>query len=249
MKYAILSTVPALLALQLHSSPAAAAEGSAGVSLGGPAAPGDQPAAPSDGDGPLYERGGLSGVGLVVGGKLGGGFSQPFSELGTSFVGELELGYTLPPLGRSIQLFLAGQYSAPTTEQKELEDTFGPDGTTRLPGTWQYQLTERQAIVTLGGLYRLPLSTPLFRPYIALGGRMYLLRTEIDGKAAAEAFGKNEETATKFGFYGALGGELHVGPGAVLLEVQTGYAAVDGFVLRDTNVGALNVAVGYRLFI
>ncbi|MBM4362708.1 MAG: hypothetical protein FJ104_08505 [Deltaproteobacteria bacterium] len=53
----------------------------------------------------------------------------------------------------------------------------------------------------------------------------------------------------KFGFYGALGGELHVGPGAVLLEVQTGYAAVDGFVLRDTNVGALNAALGYRLFL
>jgi hypothetical protein len=239
------SAVTSFIVLAAIASPLHAEEGAVSLSTY-TAPPGNEG---SEEGGALYERGGLSGVGLVVGGKLGGGFGQPFSELGTTFVGELELGFTLPPLRRSIEIFIAGQYAAPTTEKKGIADESGPGGTSRLPGEWEYSLTERQAIVTLGGLYRLPLPTPLFRPYLALGGRMYLLRTEVNGRSGGETFGGNDETATKFGFYGALGGELHVGPGAVLLEVQTGYAGVDGFVLRDTNVGSLNVALGYRLFI
>lgn len=246
MSARILTRVATLTALVTLSLPAGAEEASASVSLGGS---GDDTPAAADGEGALYERGGLAEVGLVAGAKLGGGFGQPFGELGTTFIGELELGFTLPPLGRSIEIFLAGQYAAPTTEKKGIADKSGPGGESRLPGEWKYSLTERQAILTLGGLYRLPLATPLFRPYIALGGRAYFLRTEVNGSAGGESFGGNEETATKFGFYGALGGELHFGPGAVLLEVQTGYAAVDGFVLRDTNVGSLNAALGYRLFI
>jgi len=33
----------------------------------------------------------------------------------------------------------------------------------------------------------------------------------------------------------------------LLAELQVTYAAVDGFVLRSTNVGALGLLVGYRL--
>jgi hypothetical protein len=234
-----------------RAADAAPASASASASIGGGGAGGPADAPPSDAskDGLLYEKGGLAEIGLVVGGKLGGGFSQPFGSLGTSFVGELELGYTLPPLKRSIEIFVAGQYASPKTEGHDIADTYGPSKGSRIPGKMSYDLTEQQAVVTLGGLYRIPLSIPLFRPYVALGGRMYMLRTTVTGTAGTQDFGSNDETAMKFGFYGALGGELHFGPGAVLLEVQTGYASVDGFVLRDTNVGALNVAVGYRLFI
>lgn len=61
----------------------------------------------------------------------------------------------------------------------------------------------------------------------------------------------NEETATNDGgFGGALGGEPYFGPaGAVLLEFQMGYASLDGYIMRDTNVGSLNIAVGYRFFL
>lgn len=244
---AIPLTLTLLLAAASAGAADAAASGSVSLGGGGPTAPADAPAG-SDAK-PLYEKGGLAEVGLVVGAKLGGGFSQPFGALGTSFVGEFELGYNLPPLRRSIEIFVTGQYSAPKTDGNGIADTFGPGGKSRIPGTMSYELTEQQAIVTLGGLYRLPLPTPLFRPYIALGGRLYMLRTKVSGSAGTQGFGENQETAMKAGFFGALGGEIHFGPGAVLLEVQTGYAGVDGFVLRDTNVGALNVALGYRLFI
>jgi hypothetical protein len=190
----------------------------------------------------LYEKGGIAGIGLVIGGKVGGGFSQPFSDLGTSPVGELELGYLLPFLDRSFEVFASGQYAQPMTDGKNIQDS-------RLPGPMSYDLKQQQAIITLGLLYRIPLQIPMFRPYLGLGGRSYLMRTTITGKGGTESFGENQETMVSWGFYGALGGELHVGPGAILLEAQIGQAKADGFILRNTNVSALNVALGYRLFI
>jgi outer membrane protein W len=112
-----------------------------------------------------------------------------------------------------------------------------------------YELTQQQAIITAGLRYRIPLDSPMFRPYIGAGARAYLMKTKIDGKAAAEAFGANEETVTKYGPFGSAGGELYIGPGALLLEIQVGWAKIDGFVLRDTNAGAVNSLIGYRLFI
>jgi hypothetical protein len=196
-----------------------------------------------------YERGGLAGIGLVTGLKLGAGFGQPFSEFGTSPVAELELGYLLPPLKRSFEIFLSGQYAQPVTKADGIEDDHGSAGTSRLPGPMSYEIKTQQAVLTLGALYRVPLDIPMFRPYAGIGGRMYLLKTTIDANAAGMDFGQNTETGQQFGFYGALGGELYLGPGALLLEVQFGQTTIDGFVLREANAGALNTAIGYRLFI
>lgn len=203
----------------------------------------------------LYEKGGIAGAGLVAGLKVGGGFGQPFNEFGSSFVGELELGYNLPMLDRSLGLFFSGQYAQPTTEGSNLEDTFGPAdgdaevGSSRLPGPFSYQLEQRQAVLTFGAIYRIPAGFAMFRPYFALGGRYYMLSTKITGESDGQPFFENTETGSTFGFYGALGGELYLGPGAILLEVQTGAAGVDQFILRDTNASALNVALGYRFFL
>ncbi|MDY0058987.1 MAG: hypothetical protein RBU45_04190 [Myxococcota bacterium] len=208
-----------------------------------PAVAAPVPASPAE-EGPVYARGGLYGLGLVVGAKLGAGFGQPFSELGTAFVPELELGYLLPPLQRSLQLSFTTSWAAPGSEGKAPADA-------RLPGdgVMSYSLTEQQLIFGLGLLYRLPLSIEWLRPYAAAGARLYLLKTEVDGAAGGEAFGGNEETATEPGFVGLLGSDFFVGPGALNLELQLGYAGVDGYVMRNTSVGALNVLLGYRFFL
>jgi hypothetical protein len=187
-------------------------------------------------------------VGLVIGPKFGANFSQVFGDLGTSFIGELEIGYLLPFLQRSIEVFVTGQYTQPPIDGK----TSKADA--RLPGDgiMHYDIIQQQVILTLGALYRIPIGGNVgqwLRPYAALGGRLYMMRTLIKGKAAGEDFGENKETATKGGFYGALGGDAFVGPGSAFLEVQVVYASLDGFVMRDTNVGALNLAVGYRFFL
>jgi hypothetical protein len=191
--------------------------------------------------GPAYERGGMLNTGLVLGLKAGGGFSQPFGDLGASFLAELEVGYVLPFMDRSFEVFLGGAYTQPKADGKQTD--------ARLGGAATYELTQQQGIFTLGILYRLHLSSDLIRPYGALGPRVYAMRTKANGKASGEAFGENEETVTKIGAYAGLGVELHFGPGAVLLEASLGWAKIDGYVLRDTSAGAIGLSLGYRLFL
>jgi hypothetical protein len=207
------------------------------------------PPPPSGADQLLYERGGLVGIGLVPAIKLGGSFSGVFTDLAASPDIELEVGYVLPPLERSLEVFLGFVYTQPTHERKDVVDTSGPNGTSRLEAPMHYDLTQQMFTVTAGALYRLKLPVPMFRPYAALGARLYLMKTKVDGSDGVDAFGENREGATSAGFYGALGGEVHFGPGAALLEAQLTYAGIDGFVMRDTNAGALNLALGYRLFL
>jgi hypothetical protein len=184
-------------------------------------------------------------TGLVIGGKLGGGIGAPLNEFGGTFAGELELGYALPlpePVGRSLEIFASGTYLEPRTDGTGAE----PDARLPADGTFSYDVTQQAAIVTLGGRYRFPV-TESIAPYGAIGGRMYLMRTTVNGEAADEAFGQNEETAMEFGLHLAGGVDFRLGPGALLAELQLGYAPLDGFVLRDTNMGAMVLMVGYRV--
>ena len=192
-------------------------------------------------DGALYQRGGQLGTGLVLGVKAGAGLGQPFGDLGTSFITELELGYNLPFLQRSFELFLTGAYTQPKAEGT-LDDA-------RLPGPAKYEIKQQQAQLTLGLLYRIPLANRLFRPYLSVGPRLFAMRSEAKGSADGLPFGKNEETSTKLGVFAALGGELMLGPGALLLEVSLSWAKLDGHIFRDTNAGALGIALGYRFFL
>jgi hypothetical protein len=190
---------------------------------------------------PLYERGGLFGAGLVLAPKVGASFAQPFGDLGTSYIPELELGYNLPVLKRSLGLFVSGAYTAPKANGTLRDD--------RLPEPVKYTLTQQQAQVTLGLLYRVPLATKWFRPYLSAGPRLFAMRTGAKGKGGSEPFGKNEETSTKLGVFAALGGELHVGPGALLLELSLSWVKIDGYILRNTSAGALGLSLGYRFFL
>lgn len=199
---------------------------------------------PDDGGAsPLDER---ANVGLAIAGKVGGGIGKPFSEFGATPLFELEVGYLLPlpdPIGRSLEIFVAGQYAQPGTEGRQTQMD------SRLPGdgTFNYEVTQQEATVTLGALYHVDVGTDFFMPYGGLGARMYLLNTKVKGASGEEGFGENEETQVDFGLAAMAGGEFFLGPGAILAELSFGWAQLDGFVMRDTNLGALNLTVGYRL--
>jgi hypothetical protein len=246
---------PFFLVLALSSSALAAeAAAPATTAPGAPIAaapqlPSSEAPATSKPDSLSYERGGLLGIGLAPALKLGGSFSGVFSDLGSSPAVQLELGYVLPVLDRALEAFVAADYTQPTTQRSDVVDASGPNGESRLSQPMSYDLTQQEFNVTLGALYRLRVPVPLFRPYAALGGRLYFMKTKVKGNTGTEQFGENREGAVSPGVYGALGGELHLGPGAVLLEVQVAYASIDGFVMRDTNAGAANLALGYRLFL
>jgi hypothetical protein len=189
-----------------------------------------------------------TGTGIVLGAKLGGGIGAAFNEFGGSFGAEIELGYRLPlpePIGRSFELFSSFAYGAPST-----------DGTAgrrdlRLPGSGRlaYTLEQQIAALAFGVLYRVELPAHIFSPYGAAGARFNMMRTKVQGDVAGQAFGENQETSSAWGAYFAGGIEFYLGPGAALVELQLGYAGVNRYVLRDTNVGVLNLMIGYRLLL
>ena len=183
--------------------------------------------------------------GLVAGAKVGAGFGQPFGPFGAALVPELEVGYALPALDGDLVPFIAASYAAPRTESEAEADEHE-----RLPGdgVMRYDIVHQQLVLTLGARYFLPVGPEAISPYAAGGARLYLMRTQVSAEAGGEDFGYNEETDTRLGLHLALGTEMALGPGAALLELGMGYARIDGYVLRDTNAGAMTVAVGYRLF-
>lgn len=176
---------------------------------------------------------------ITVGLKLGGAINV-FNTLGPSFTPELEVGVLLPFLEQSFELFIAGRWAAPTDEGE-----IDPDP--RLPGDGiaSWSVTRNELSLGFGLRYRIPIEGAL-TPYVGAGLRVYLLRTEVEGSAGGQPFGKNEETGTATGFLFQLGGEYALGPGAILLELAINGAALDQTILADTNVSSFDIYAGYR---
>lgn len=192
---------------------------------------------------PLEARAAL---GLAIGGKLGAGLGAPFNDLGATPVLELELGY-LPLLGaaRPLEIFVSGQYAQPGMDGSATE--FDP----RAPGDerFTYEVTQEMFTLSLGAIYHIDVGSALLMPYGGFGGRMYLLRTQASAQVGGQRAGDSDETQTDFGLVLLGGVELFVGPGALLTELSFGWAALDGYIMRDTNLGALSLALGYRVIL
>lgn len=204
--------------------------------------------APPPVHGTIAERGGLFGLGLVVAPKLGGGLGNvTLAGLGGTFAAQLELGWSVPidlPLGRDLQATTVIGYSGPSSSATV-------DGDARLPdGSFSYSLTVHQLDVVWGGLYRVPVeAVPWLRPYLLAGLRTVWSWTVIDGEAGGEPFGTYVESAFDAGAALTLGADFYLGPGAVLLELQTTVGYADRYVLRDASVLGFEGAVGYRFFL
>lgn len=185
-------------------------------------------------------------IGLVIGGKVGAGLGKPFSDFGATPVFELELGIA-PSLGdaigHSLEFFLSGQYAQPGLDGSAAE------ADPRVPGgePFSYDVTQQMLTLSLGALYRFDLDSDLVMPYGGLGARMYLLKTHAEGEVSGQAFSESKETQTDFGLVLLGGVDIFVGPGALLAELSFGWASLDGYIMRDTNLGALSLAVGYRV--
>jgi len=161
---------------------------------------------------------------------------------------ELELEYLLPlpkPVNHSLGLFASAGYTQPKTDGSEGE----PDP--RLPGdgVLKYEVTQQQVMLSFGALYRIPVGLDFMMPYGGVGARVYMQKSKVTASGGGESFGENDETQTDVGLLVLGGVDFFLGPGALLAEIQFGYAGLDGFVMRNTNTGALNIAVGYRFIL
>jgi hypothetical protein len=172
---------------------------------------------------------------LILGLEVGGIFPQLFTSLGTHASVGIEVGYRLPFADRKLELMLASAYS--------------PPGRTFTDGVYEADVTLKELTVSLGARFRfLDVDGP-FNVNAAVGPRMYLLESTSNGSANGEPFAEFVEQSTQFGFFVAVGGEYRLGPGALLLDLDIGYASLPHKITGDESTGNLTATLGYRFFL
>lgn len=181
---------------------------------------------------------------LILGLRAGIGVPSLFNELGVSYDLSLEVGVILPILDGRLAISADLGYSAPGATGSGTDARVGTSG-----GTWTYDVTNERLVVSLGPVFRILPPGSMFVPYIGVLGRVYFVRTTANGTGAGQPFGENVETSNAFGVVGALGGELRLGPGAALLELQLGWAGMDQKITGSTTAGVFAAQLGYRLFL
>lgn len=108
-------------------------------------------------------------------------------------------------------------------------------------GKYSWDLVEQAVTVGLPISYRL-FPDKRLHPYFGVVPQLFLL------KATTTTYGlENSQGDMKFGVQGLLGGMFDVGPGGVFLEAGFQYASLDHRLTGVSNVGAVTVALGYRL--
>lgn len=178
---------------------------------------------------------------LVIGGEVGAIFPQPFTELDTHVAAGIELGYRLPMWGQRLEIMGAATYSPPRNEDS-LEH-----GDPALE--YDIEVVQQELSFSLGPRFRVMDRASPWNVTIALGGRLYLLRSYSNGSRAGNEFAEFSEQSTQFGFFLALGGEYMLGPGALFLDLDLGYSKLPHDITGDVSTGNITPTLGYRLFL
>ena len=177
-------------------------------------------------------------LGIAAAPKIGMTFHTIFNELKPMLLLELEAGVLL--LDRHLEIDLALSWARP-------KSTLSKDDPRLADGSYDWEI--KQDFLSLGivGRYRLLDKSYWFGPYAALGPRILMLHTKAEGESdSGNSFGTNEQFETRFGVSVAIGGELYIGPGAVLIEAGFTFGNLDGYITGNTSSAALEILTGYR---
>lgn len=178
---------------------------------------------------------------LVIGAEVGPIFPQPFSALDTHVAFGLELGYRLPFAEQRLEIMLDAGYSPPHNSFKLVRVEKGD--------AYNATLAEEELHFSLGPRVHVMERSSPWNVTIAAGGRLFLLRSYSNGSRGGENFAEFYEQSTKLGFFAALGGEYILGPGALFLDVDLGYAKLDHKITGDSSTGNITPTIGYRFFL
>jgi hypothetical protein len=177
--------------------------------------------------------------------NVGGLFSQPFNKLGASGLVGARAGYILPFRPGQFVVALEGGYAAPGATGTATDPRVTENG-----GSYNWTLSERQGYLGLQFMHRATwLGTEKLTPFVGIGPRLWLLQSRVTGKAGTSDLLLSTEQSTQVGFLLPIGVEYKLGPGAITGEAQISWAPVSHRITGDTNVGALSLAVGYRLLL
>lgn len=176
---------------------------------------------------------------LVIGGGVGAIFPQPFTSLGSHVAVALQLGYRLPFASERLEIMTGAMYSPP-----------GNSFTMKRPdGSYAADMTEKELDVSLGLRVRFLERSSPFNISLGAGGRMFFLQTTSNGSKAGQNYAEFKEQSSQAGFFAVLGGEYILGPGALFLDVDFGYAKLPHTITGDANTGNLTALLGYRFFL
>jgi hypothetical protein len=180
----------------------------------------------------------------VVGGKVG--VILPFDGLGVNGTGGVEIGYIAPWLSRSFGLLVDITYAQPTASGTVPADP-------RVgAGTYDWNLIQRELVITPVVLYRLSLPVlKLAVPYIGVVPRIYLLECLVSGTVGMNnPIRTTTENSTKVGVGVPVGVEVRLGPGSFLFEFVFEWGPLNHTATGDstTTMGG-TFQVGYRFLL
>lgn len=155
-----------------------------------------------------------------------------------------EVAVLLPFLDRMLGIMVDGSWAGPGNGRERMDPRVGESG-----GTWTYSMQTHHGFFSAGLIFRFLTPGSIFVPYITAVGRLYIVETLVNGEAEGEEFGQNAEQSTQGGFGVSAGGELRLGPGALLLDVSFGYSDLPHTITGSTSTGALGIQLGYRIFL
>ena len=178
---------------------------------------------------------------LFVGADVG--VSIPYTELKTTFLTEVEVGYGFL-LNGQLGASLSYGYTRPTSEGYVY---YGPpmnlaEGASGSVARMKYESVLDESILTLHAFYRILDGPAGWTPWVAFGPSAYFLRHTVDSFEST-----NVETQTAWGFLGSVGADIALGPGFITAIVRLPWAPIDDKTLGDTHLGSAGVQVGYRL--
>lgn len=176
---------------------------------------------------------------LVVGGEVGAIFPQPFTSLGSHVAFGVELGYRLPFWGQRLEIMADAGYSPPANSFTDKQTSATYDATAR----------SKELHFSLGPRFHFMDRSSPWNITLAAGGRLFLLESTSNGSRGDNKFAEYREQSTQMGFFAALGGEYVLGPGAIFLDVDFGYAKMPHTITGDSNTGNLSTTLGYRFFL
>lgn len=109
-------------------------------------------------------------------------------------------------------------------------------------GSYDWSITEVLVRVSLPVSYRFLSLAGAFNAYVGVAPTLTVQRAETT------AFNQRTvENAARFGVHGFAGVQLRVGPGAAFFEAGYAWSPVSHRATGDVSLGAVQLAVGYRL--
>ena len=178
---------------------------------------------------------------ILVGANIGVISPEAFNELGSFAIFGIDLGYALPVLDRQLLVTAGALYSQPPGSGGRQDGRLSG-------GSYAWELDQQMLIVELGGAYRILPPGGTFTPFAYGAGRIYMLQTRLDGESGEAAeFGRHDESFTEIGATVGGGIDVPIGPGMATGKLGVGFSDMNQRLTGDTNAGAFELSVGYRM--